>query len=119
MKEGEKLWSRDEIILALNLYTKLTFGQMNNSNKKVHELAKLIERTSGAVVRRLANFASLDPVQQARGIKGLPNAGNLAETIWKEFYENWDEVFEQSEMLLAKYKNVEVKKLYDIDWSDL
>jgi len=119
MKNGQTLWSREELILAINLYAKLPFGQMDHRNKEVQHLAGLIGRTPGAIARRLANYASLDPVQIARGIKGLPNAGGLAESVWNEFYNNWDDVFEQSEMLLAKYKKVEVERLYEIDWSDL
>lgn len=118
MKEGQSLWTREELILTLNLYSKITFGQMNNSNKQVHELAKLIGRTSGAVVRRLANFASMDPVQIKRGIKGLPNAGGLAEKIWNEFYNNWDKMFEESDELLAKYKQTKVEDLYPLNFDN-
>jgi putative restriction endonuclease len=92
---------------------------MDRRNKEVQHLASLIGRTPGAVARRLGNFASLDPVQIARGIKGLRNAGGLAESVWNEFYNNWDQVFEQSEILLAKYKQVEIEKLYEMDWSDV
>lgn len=44
MKEGQKLWSREELILAMNLYCKLEFGRIHRNNPKVIELAKLIER---------------------------------------------------------------------------
>jgi putative restriction endonuclease len=29
MKEGQKLWTREESILAINLYCKIPFGQMH------------------------------------------------------------------------------------------
>ena len=35
MKEGQKLWSRDELILAINLYCKLPFGKMHKGNYSV------------------------------------------------------------------------------------
>jgi putative restriction endonuclease len=35
---------------------------------------------------KLCNFASLDPVQQARGIKGLPGASRQDIEIWDEFH---------------------------------
>lgn len=90
------------------------FGKMDHRNKDVQQLAALINRTPGAVARRLGNFASLDSVQVARGIKGLTNAGNLAEEVWNEFYTNWDASFEASELLLAKYKKVGVEQLYEV-----
>lgn len=119
MKEGQRLWTREELILTINLYTKIPFGQMDHRNSQVQELAKLIDRTPGAVARRLGNFASMDPVQSARGIKGLSNAGVVAENVWDEFYNNWDDAFEESEELLAKYKHVSIERLYNLEVSDL
>lgn len=119
MKEGQRLWTREELILAINLYAKIPFGQMDHRNKQVQELASLIDRTPGAVARRLGNFASMDPVQKARGIKGLSNAGPIAENVWDEFYNNWDAAFEESERLLANYKHVSVEKLYDFEISEI
>ena len=68
---ARRLWSREEFILTLNLYLKLTFGQMNQSNPKVKNLAELLGRTSGSIAMRLVNFAACDPILQARGILGL------------------------------------------------
>lgn len=119
MKEGQTLWNRDELILAVNLYVKIPFGKMHQGNSEVQELAKLINRTPSSVARRLGNFASFDPVLRARGITGLTNSGKLAETVWNEFHENWDRSFEESEQLLANYKKTKIEKLYDIDFDDI
>lgn len=32
MKIGETLWTRDELILAINLYCKIPFGKMHKGN---------------------------------------------------------------------------------------
>lgn len=119
MKQGQRLWTREELVLAINLYAKISFGQMHQRNSKVQELAALIGRTPGSVARRLGNFASLDPVHRARGIKGLSNAGSLAEEVWQEFYKNWDNSFEASEQLLATYKHAHLEELYNLDYSDI
>jgi putative restriction endonuclease len=119
MKKGQRLWTREELILAINLYAKIPFGQMDRRNRQVQELASLIDRTPGAVARRLANFASMDPSQKARGIRGLTNAGPIAENVWNEFYHNWDIAFEESERLLAKYKDTSIEKLYDLEISEI
>ena len=58
---ARRLWSREEFILTLNLYLKMTFGQMNQSNPKVKKLAELLGRTSSSIAMRLVNFAACDP----------------------------------------------------------
>ena len=74
MKEGQKLWTREELILAINLYCKLPFGKLHSRNPEIINLAKLIGRTANSVAYKLVNFASLDPSLKARGIKGAANA---------------------------------------------
>jgi putative restriction endonuclease len=118
MKEGQSLWTRNELLLAINLYAKIPFGKMHQRNNDVQELATLIGRTPAAVARKLGNFASLDPVNQARGVKGLPNAGGLTEVVWNEFYSEWDQSFETSEQLLANRKQTNVEQLYSLDFLD-
>lgn len=81
MKEGQKLWTRDELILAANLYCKLPFGRLHRLNPDVINLASLIGRTPSSVAFKLVNFASLDPSLKARGIKGASNAGKLDRMI--------------------------------------
>ncbi len=115
MKPGQRLWTREELILAINLYCKLPFGKMHGSNPEVMELARLINRTSGSIALKLGNFASFDPSLQARGIKGASNASKLDGEIWKEFFNDWNALAFESELLLAKYKGVSVQQLHKID----
>lgn len=65
------LWTREELILAFNLYLKLPFGKMHTKTPEVIELASLIGRTVNSIAIRLTNFASCDPYHQARGVKGM------------------------------------------------
>ncbi len=101
----QDLWTREQLLLALNLYHKIPFGQFDHRNPKVINLAELIGRTPSAVSRKLGNFASLDPYHQNRGVKGLGNAGKATEDIWKEFYNNWDQLVPESEALLEDLTN--------------
>jgi putative restriction endonuclease len=82
MRAGQNLWSREELILAINLYCKLPFGRLHNRNPEIINLANLIGRTPSSVAYKLVNFASLDPSLKARGIKGASNASNLDREIW-------------------------------------
>jgi putative restriction endonuclease len=119
MKEGQTLWTRDELILAINLYCKLPFGKLDQRTKEVKELAALIGRKPGAVAFKLVNFASLDPSLQQRGIKGASNTSKLDKQIWNEFYNNWDAALLESEQLLAKMEHTTIEQLNDIDIADI
>lgn len=119
MKEGQKLWTKEDLIFAINLYSKLEFGKMHSRNPAVIELADLIGRTPGSVAFKLVNFASLDPDLKKRGIKGAQHGGILDREVWNEFYNNWDTKFEESDLVIAKAKNTTVDRLYNIDLSDI
>lgn len=105
MKTGQRLWTRKELILAINLYCKLPFGKLHKSNPDIIHLANLIERTPNSVAYKLVNFASLDPSLQARGIKGASNSSKLDKEIWDEFYLNWEKAAYESERLLVDLEN--------------
>lgn len=114
-----RLWTRDELILAFNLYTKIEFGKMHSRNPEIIQLAKILNRTPGSIAFKLVNFASLDPGLKKRGIKGASHSSSLDKEVWNQFYENWDTTFEKSEELLAKVKHVSVADMYDIDLTDI
>ena len=97
-----KNWTRDELILAYNLYCKIPYGQFNTSSADVKELAGVIGRTPGAVAFKLVNFVSLDPRQKLFGRKGAINIGKLDKAIFEEFTANFDEMFYESEELLGE-----------------
>lgn len=107
-----KPWSRDELILAFNLYLKIPFGKYHRGNQDVIELAKLINRTPSAVAMRLSNFASVDPYHQKRGIKGLTGGIKQVKPIWDEFSENKEELIFESEKILAEIQNVSIERKY-------
>lgn len=119
MKQGQFLWTRDELIITLNLFCKLPFGKMHKSNPEVVRLSALLGRTVGSIAFKLGNFASFDPELQARGIKGATNASKLDKAIWNEFYDNWNELPFESEKLLAEKEKKSIEELNDIDLNDL
>lgn len=81
-------WTRDQLLIVLNLYHKLRFGQFDQRQPVIIGLAKRIGRTPSAVAMKLSNLASLDPALQLRGIQGLKGASNLDRSVWDEFHEN-------------------------------
>ncbi len=103
---------REELILAFNLYLKIPFGKMHSTNKDVIHLASLIGRTPNSIALRLVNFASVDPVLKARGIKGMDGGTKIVQPIWDEFYHNQEELVFLSEQILAQKENTSIENKY-------
>lgn len=106
------LWTREELILAFNLYLKIPFGKMHSTNKDIMHLANLIGRTPSSVAIRLVNFASVDPVLKARGIKGMDGGTKIVQPIWDEFFNNREELLFLSEKILAEKENTSIENKY-------
>lgn len=112
-------WSREEHILAFNLYSQIPFGTIHERNPKIQDLAKLIGRSVGAVSRKLANFSRLDPFLQQRGIKGLPHGAKGEEDVWNEFAKRPEALAFESERLLADRQGKSVEEIAQIETDDL
>jgi putative restriction endonuclease len=110
-------WTREELIVAFNLYCTLTFTRINANNKAIKELAEIIGRSNNAVAIKLANFARLDPALQARDVKGMSHGGHGEELVWEEFNSDWEQLAFESELIKAKYKGIQLES--EIDTSDL
>ena len=109
---ARNLWTRDEMILVLNLYLKMPFGQMYARNPRVIHIANIIGRTSNAVAYRLVNYASCDPILKERGIVGMSHGGNYCKEIWDEFYADRENLLFESERILATYEGTSVEQKY-------
>lgn len=93
-------WTREHLLIALNLYCKLPFGSFDQNNPVICEVAERLGRTSSSLGMKLCNLASLDPVQRARGIKGLEGASKQDRAIWDEFQTHLAVLAPESEQLL-------------------
>lgn len=111
-------WTREELILAFNLYFKIPFGKIDDRTPEIISLSKIIGRTPSAVALKLANFAHLDPVLRKRGIVGASHGSKLDAVIWEEFNGNLENLSFESEALLAERtgrKIEEVSEIYVLD----
>ena len=96
MSEIRNNWSRNELILAFNLYCTIPFRQAVKTNPKVINLANLIGRSPSAVAMKLGNFGR--------------SSGSKADIqIWEEFSQNWDTLVVESESLILQYTQLENK----------
>ena len=107
-----RLWTREELILAFNLYLKIAFGKTNKTHPKIIELANITCRTPSAIGMRLGNFASVDPFHQQRGVRGLPNGIKQVQPIWDEFFHNQEELVFLSEQILAAKQHLTLEEKY-------
>lgn len=92
-----KRWTRDELLIALNFYHKLTFGQLHARQPVIIGLATKLGRGANSVAMKLCNFASLDPALKLRGIRGLEGASALDRTTWEEFHADLNETVPATE----------------------
>ncbi len=109
MANGRR-WTHDELLVALNLYHKLTFGQMDRRQPAVIAIAEKLGRTASSLAMKLCNFASFDPALQLRGIKGLPGASAQDRTVWNDFHSNLNETVPATENAL--------RDLFGVDEAD-
>lgn len=93
MADNER-WSREELILALNLYLNKGVTPAEEE-EEVQKLAGLIGRTPGAVGSKMANFAHFDP----NAGKGFSNFGKRDQEIWEEYYGREDRLREEAERI--------------------
>jgi putative restriction endonuclease len=100
LKAAPVKWTRQHLLIALNVYRKLLFSQFDQRNPLVIQVAEKMRRTPSSLAMKLSNFASLDPVQQARGIRGLSGASKQDRDLWTEFQEDLNHLGPESEQLL-------------------
>ncbi|HEY5982325.1 MAG TPA: HNH endonuclease [Anaerolineales bacterium] len=112
-------WTREELILAFNLYCKIPFGTIHHRNPRIIALAKLLGRTPSAVAWKLANLASLDSSLRRRNIAGASHASQLDQEVWNEFTGNWERLAFESERLLAKMQGRPIELAAEIETDEL
>ncbi len=105
-------WTRNELILAFNLYCRTPFGRIHTRNPEIITLAALLGRTPSAVSWKLANFARLDPSLKARKVAGAAHGSKQEMDIWKEFNDDWDKLAFESESLLLTLKSAEAGETF-------
>src|SRR5208282_3470055 len=64
------------------------------------ETAQKMGRSASSLSMKLCNFASFDPVLQARKIRGLPGASRQDRAMWDDFEANASILGPESEQLL-------------------
>ena len=107
-------WTREETILAFELYCKTPFGKIHADNPKIIELAKLIGRTPAAVSLKMSNLAHLDPALQDRNVAGMSHGSKMDAVVFGEFCDDWQTLSYEAQKIKAKLQDTEIQKIIDI-----
>lgn len=92
-----RAWTRDELIVAMNLYSRLTFGQLHARNPLLVATAARMDRSPSSLAMKLCNLASFDPAVTSRGRVGLKGASQLDRKVWDAFQADWESLGTESE----------------------
>lgn len=111
-----KNWTRDETIIAFNVYCKIPFKSSSKANATVIKYAKIIGRSPSALNMKIGNFGRLDPELKKKGITGLVNGSKMEEIIWDEFHGNWDDLAFESEKIIAEFQGNDIEKDFDAEY---
>jgi 5-methylcytosine-specific restriction protein A len=96
MAQRNPPWTRDELILALDLYLRHHPSHISNAHPEVKKLSEVLNalpihtdrpdsqrfRNENGVYTKLCNFLRFDPSYQG---KGLTHGNSGEEAVWKEF----------------------------------
>jgi putative restriction endonuclease len=97
-----KTWTREEHLIAFNLYCRIPFGKIHRGNPEIIRVSEVLGRTPDALAMKMVNFARLDPFHQARGVGGLSHGSRGEEEIWQEFTKSPKEIAVASEAEFEK-----------------
>ncbi|MBE7173147.1 MAG: hypothetical protein INR73_21405 [Williamsia sp.] len=115
-------WNKEELILALDLYFKLDYGQMHGKNPEVIQLSNQLRslnihteivdkksfRSVNSVALKLANLKKCD--QNFSG-KGMKDGGKLEKEIWSKYHTHRDKLNKEADLIRQLY----LSKKYDND----
>jgi putative restriction endonuclease len=115
----QNLWTKEQTIVALNLYCKIPFNRVSSNHHDIIKIAKIIGRTPNSVKMKIGNFGSFDPELKKRGIVGLGNTSKMDEIVWNEFNSDWSNLAYESELLISKFTNQPIEKISEINLEDI
>ncbi len=114
----ERNWTREETIIAFNVYCKIPFKESSKTNPTVIQYAHLLGRSPSALNMKIGNLGRLDPSLKAQGITGLVHGAKIEQEVWDEFYANPDKLAYESECLIAKLLHRNIEDTANIDITD-
>ena len=101
-------WTRNQLLIAFNLYCQMPFGKMHYRNPEIIKYAQMIGRTSSALAMKLVNIASLDPAITSTGRSGLKGASASDRSMWEEMQADWDHFANEMQRAVTAFQITEL-----------
>lgn len=112
-------WTRDEVLVALNLYCRTPFGRLHARNPEIIRIASALGRTPSALAMKCCNLAAFDPSLQSRGVAGLRKASKIDRLVWEEFAAHPEQVGFESETRVADAMDQPLRQVEHVTWEDV
>ena len=116
---ARRLWTHDELVLALALYFQLPFGRLNHGTPEVKELGRILGRGENSAALRLVNFAACDPYILATGRHGMSSGANVCMPVWQEYANDKERLFKEAAEIKARLLQESVEQSLGIKESEL
>ncbi len=107
-------WSREETILAFELYCRTPFGKISQGNPEIIELARLLGRTPGSVGLKMHNLAHYDPELQKRNVTAMAHGSKLDGEVFAEFSRDWTNLSYQAQIIRARMQDKDISEVIDL-----
>jgi len=119
-------WTKDELILALDLYFRIDFVQPANKDLEYAELSDLLNklpihpkesiqekfRNPNGVYMKLSNFLRFDPAYSG---KGLDAGSKLDEIVWNEYAQDKEKLKKIARLIRDQYSILPDRKIDQLD----
>lgn len=112
-------WTKEETIVAFNVYCKIPFKNSNKTHPMIIKYAQLLGRSPSALNMKVGNIGRLDPDLKGQGITGLTHGAKMEEDVWTDFYGNPEFLAFESEKIIAKLSNQSIENSSAIQTEDL
>ena len=115
---SRRLWTHDELVLALALYFQLPFGRLNHATPEVRELGRLIGRGENSAALRLVNFAACDPYILETGRHGMSSGAKVCKPVWDEYVNDKERLYREAAEIRARLQKQTLEESLSIKQQD-
>lgn len=112
-------WSLEQLIMALNVYCKIPFKDVEEWHPTIQKYAPLIGRTSVALKMKVGNFGRFDSILRSKGIVGLGHGSKDEELVWNELWDNPEKFAYESELLFAERASKPIEEFAELGDFDI
>jgi hypothetical protein len=114
-----KLWTRDETLVAFNLYCRTPFGRLHARNPEIIAVAGALGRTPDSLAMKCCNLAAFDETHQKRGIRGLSKGSKVDAEVWHAFQTDPESIALDAEQAYANVMEIDLRQSPTVEWEDV